>query len=46
MEQQQSIEQQFAAALIELGEPIPLDLAVSLMEQGVILDEFIKAHLN
>jgi len=41
-----TIEQAFAAALIQTGEPLPLDLAAKLMEQGVILDEFIAANLN
>ena len=41
-----TIEQVVAASLIQLGEPLPLDLAAKLMEQGVILDEFIAANLN
>ena len=39
-------EQAFAAALIQSGEALPLDLAAKLMAQGVILDEFIAANLN
>lgn len=39
-------EQAFAAALIQTGEPLPLDLAAKLMEQGIILDEFIESHIN
>ena len=41
-----TIEQAFAAALIESGEALPLDLAVKLMAQGVILDEFIRSCTN
>jgi len=41
-----TLEQAFAAALIQTGEPLPLDLAAKLMEQGIILDEFIESHIN
>jgi len=41
-----TLEQAFAAALIQTGEALPLDLVSKLMEQGVILDEFIAANLN
>jgi|TARA_R110002096_G_scaffold392086_1_gene586997 hypothetical protein len=41
-----TLEQAFAAALIQTGEALPMDLAVKLMSQGVILDEFIKANLT
>jgi hypothetical protein len=37
-------EQFFAAALIMADEPLPLTLIAKLLEQGVILNEFIDAH--
>lgn len=40
-----TVEQAFAAALISNGEPMPLDLAATLMEQGVIIEEFIALYI-
>lgn len=40
-----TLEQDFAITLIELGEPLPLDLLAKLAEQGVIIDEFIALHI-
>ena len=39
-----TIEQAFAAALIANGEPLPSDLIVKLVNQGVILNDFIALH--
>lgn len=41
-----TLEEIFAAVLIELDEPLPLDLMVKLENQGILLDEFIASHTN
>lgn len=38
--------QNLAAVLIQEGEPLPLTLLSQLIEEGVIIDEFIATHLN
>jgi hypothetical protein len=44
--QDQTFEQSLASALIQAGEPLPVDLCAKLVEQGVILDEFIESNLK
>lgn len=46
MEDDYTFEQTLAAALIENEQPIPLHIIAALIEQGVIIDEFIDTHLN
>ncbi len=41
-----TFEQNIAATLIEMGEALPITLIAKLIEQGVIIDEFITSHLN
>jgi len=46
MNEQQTLEQTLADFMTELDVPLPLDLIMELMNQGILVDEFIASHIN
>jgi len=42
----ETFEQLQAALLLQQGQPLPIDLAFELAEQGILLDEFIRNYIR